>query len=72
MWRILPSPADCVAVLSLSLCSSQLSRLRKSYEKLQKKQLREARGEANKGQGEDQFEISRLTRKLEVWSEKTC
>ncbi|XP_072724086.1 centrosomal protein of 63 kDa isoform X3 [Ciconia boyciana] len=43
----------------------ELSRLRRSYEKLQKKQLREARGEANKRQGEDQFEMSRLTRKLE-------
>ncbi|XP_035755940.1 centrosomal protein of 63 kDa isoform X2 [Egretta garzetta] len=44
----------------------ELSRLRRSYEKLQKKQLREARGEANKRQGEDQFEMSRLTRKLET------
>ncbi|KAM4658952.1 centrosomal protein of 63 kDa isoform 2-T2 [Amazona ochrocephala] len=44
----------------------ELSRLRRSYEKLQKKQLREARGEASKGQGEDHFEISRLTRKLET------
>uniref|UniRef100_A0A8C0BTZ6 Centrosomal protein 63 n=1 Tax=Buteo japonicus TaxID=224669 RepID=A0A8C0BTZ6_9AVES len=44
----------------------ELSRLRRSYEKLQKKQLREARGEANKRQGDDQFEISRLTRKLET------
>ncbi|XP_030349989.1 centrosomal protein of 63 kDa isoform X4 [Strigops habroptila] len=44
----------------------ELSRLRRSYEKLQKKQLREARGEASKRQGEDHFEMSRLTRKLEV------
>ncbi|KAM9009168.1 centrosomal protein of 63 kDa isoform 2-T2 [Ara ararauna] len=44
----------------------ELSRLRRSYEKLQKKQLREDRGEASKGQGEDHFEISRLTRKLET------
>ncbi|KAM9275281.1 centrosomal protein of 63 kDa isoform 2-T2 [Cariama cristata] len=44
----------------------ELSRLRRSYEKLQKKQLREARGEPNKREGEDSFEMSRLTRKLEV------
>ncbi|XP_054062275.1 centrosomal protein of 63 kDa isoform X3 [Rissa tridactyla] len=44
----------------------ELSRLRRSYEKLQKKQLRETREEANKRQGEDQFEMSRLTRKLET------
>ncbi|XP_069720826.1 centrosomal protein of 63 kDa isoform X6 [Phaenicophaeus curvirostris] len=44
----------------------ELSKLKRSYEKLQKKHLREARGEAGKRQGEDQFEMSRLTRKLEV------
>ncbi|NXJ49165.1 CEP63 protein, partial [Spizaetus tyrannus] len=49
----------------------ELSRLRRSYEKLQKKQLREARGEANKRQGDDQFEISRLTRKLEEFRQKS-
>ncbi|XP_065531224.1 centrosomal protein of 63 kDa isoform X4 [Lathamus discolor] len=49
----------------------ELSRLRRSYEKLQKKQLREARGEASKGQGEDHFEISRLTRKLEEFRQKS-
>uniref|UniRef100_A0A8C8BDT3 Centrosomal protein 63 n=1 Tax=Otus sunia TaxID=257818 RepID=A0A8C8BDT3_9STRI len=49
----------------------ELSRLRRSYEKLQKKQLREARGEANKSQGEDQFEMSRLTRKLEEFRQKS-
>ncbi|KAM6260636.1 centrosomal protein of 63 kDa isoform 4-T10 [Spheniscus humboldti] len=49
----------------------ELSRLRRSYEKLQKKQLREARGEANKRQGEDQFEMSRLTRKLEEFRQKS-
>ncbi|XP_051481893.1 centrosomal protein of 63 kDa isoform X5 [Apus apus] len=43
----------------------ELSRLRRSYEKLQKKKLREARGDASKRQGEDEFEISCLTRKLE-------
>ncbi|KAM9613922.1 centrosomal protein of 63 kDa isoform 1-T5 [Morphnus guianensis] len=49
----------------------ELSRLRRSYEKLQKKQLREARGEGNKRQGDDQFEISRLTRKLEEFRQKS-
>ncbi|NXD82053.1 CEP63 protein, partial [Halcyon senegalensis] len=49
----------------------ELSRLRRSYEKLQKKQLREARGEGNKRQGEDQFEINRLTRKLEEFRQKS-
>ncbi|KFQ95190.1 Centrosomal protein of 63 kDa [Nipponia nippon] len=49
----------------------ELSRLRRNYEKLQKKQLREARGEANKRQGEDQFEMSRLTRKLEEFRQKS-
>ncbi|XP_053930022.1 centrosomal protein of 63 kDa isoform X10 [Cuculus canorus] len=44
----------------------ELSRLRRSYEKLQKKHLREARGEASKRQGENGFEMSQLTRKLEV------
>ncbi|NXN16561.1 CEP63 protein, partial [Indicator maculatus] len=43
----------------------ELSRLRRSYEKLQKKHLREARGEGNKSQGEEQLEMSRLSRKLE-------
>ncbi|NXW59222.1 CEP63 protein, partial [Eurystomus gularis] len=49
----------------------ELSRLRRSYEKLQKKKLREARGEGNKRQGEDQFEMSRLTRKLEEFRQKS-
>ncbi|XP_053930009.1 centrosomal protein of 63 kDa isoform X2 [Cuculus canorus] len=44
----------------------ELSRLRRSYEKLQKKHLREARGEASKRQGENGFEMSQLTRKLET------
>uniref|UniRef100_A0A8D2NY52 Centrosomal protein 63 n=1 Tax=Zosterops lateralis melanops TaxID=1220523 RepID=A0A8D2NY52_ZOSLA len=43
----------------------ELSRLRRSYEKLQKRRTR-SRGEANKGQEEDKFELSRLTRKLET------
>uniref|UniRef100_A0A8C9EZF4 CEP63 protein n=1 Tax=Pavo cristatus TaxID=9049 RepID=A0A8C9EZF4_PAVCR len=49
----------------------QLARLRRSYEKLQKKQLREAREEANKRQGDDQFEMSRLSRKLEEFRQKS-
>ncbi|NWU57479.1 CEP63 protein, partial [Dromas ardeola] len=49
----------------------ELSRLRRSYEKLQKKQLRETREEPNKRQGEDQFEMSRLTRKLEEFRQKS-
>ncbi|XP_042656839.1 centrosomal protein of 63 kDa isoform X4 [Tyto alba] len=49
----------------------ELSRLRRSYEKLQKKQLREARGEANKKQGDDQFEMRQLTRKLEEFRQKS-
>ncbi|XP_005529596.1 PREDICTED: centrosomal protein of 63 kDa isoform X1 [Pseudopodoces humilis] len=46
----------------------ELSRLRRSYEKLQKKK---SRGEANKGQEEDKFELSRLTRKLEEFRQKS-
>ncbi|NXU53307.1 CEP63 protein, partial [Turnix velox] len=49
----------------------ELSRLKRSYEKLQKKQLREIREEATKRQGEDQFEMSRLTRKLEEFRQKS-
>ncbi|OXB83443.1 UNVERIFIED_CONTAM: hypothetical protein H355_006290, partial [Colinus virginianus] len=49
----------------------ELARLRKSYEKLQKKQLREAREEANRRQGDDQSEVGRLTRKLEEFRQKS-
>ncbi|XP_042676860.1 centrosomal protein of 63 kDa isoform X2 [Centrocercus urophasianus] len=49
----------------------ELARLRRSYEKLQKKQLRDAREEANKRQGDDQFEMSRLSRKLEEFRQKS-
>ncbi|NXY33528.1 CEP63 protein, partial [Pomatorhinus ruficollis] len=48
----------------------ELSRLRRSYEKLQKRRTR-SRGEANKGQEEDKFELSRLTRKLEEFRQKS-
>ncbi|XP_077039874.1 centrosomal protein of 63 kDa isoform X3 [Agelaius phoeniceus] len=47
----------------------ELSRLRRSYEKLQKK--KRSRGEAIKGQEEDKFELSRLTRKLEEFRQKS-
>ncbi|XP_042734346.1 centrosomal protein of 63 kDa isoform X1 [Lagopus leucura] len=49
----------------------ELARLRRSYEKLQKKQLRDAREEANKRQGDDHFEMSRLSRKLEEFRQKS-
>lgn len=49
----------------------ELARLRRSYEKLQKKQMREAREECNKRQGDDQFEMRRLTRKLEEFRQKS-
>ncbi|XP_068277267.1 centrosomal protein of 63 kDa isoform X4 [Nyctibius grandis] len=49
----------------------ELSRLRRSYEKLRKKQVRETREEANRTQGEDQFEMSQLTRKLEEFRQKS-
>ncbi|XP_035400675.1 centrosomal protein of 63 kDa isoform X3 [Cygnus atratus] len=49
----------------------ELARLRRSYEKLQKKQMREAREESNKRQGDDQFEMRRLTRKLEEFRQKS-
>ncbi|NXJ04365.1 CEP63 protein, partial [Odontophorus gujanensis] len=48
-----------------------LARLRKSYEKLQKKQLREAREEDNRRQGDDQSEMGQLTRKLEEFRQKS-
>ncbi|XP_064021683.1 centrosomal protein of 63 kDa isoform X3 [Pogoniulus pusillus] len=49
----------------------ELSRLRRSYEKLQRKHLREARGEGNMRQGEEQSEMSRLTRKLEEFRQRS-
>ncbi|KFU86520.1 Centrosomal protein of 63 kDa [Chaetura pelagica] len=49
----------------------ELARLRRSYEKLQKKKLREAKGDVSKRQGEDEFEISCLTRKLEEFHQKS-
>ncbi|NXF99226.1 CEP63 protein, partial [Sakesphorus luctuosus] len=49
----------------------ELSRLRKSYEKLQKKKARGGRGDASKGKEEDDFELSRLTRKLEEFRQKS-
>ncbi|KAM6258381.1 centrosomal protein of 63 kDa [Porphyrio hochstetteri] len=55
----------------LTKFQEELSRLRRSYEKLQKKERRGTREEANKRQGEDQFEMSRLTRKLEEFRQKS-
>ncbi|NXI98611.1 CEP63 protein, partial [Psophia crepitans] len=55
----------------LNKFQEELSRLRRSYEKLQKKQRRETKEEANKRPGEDQFEMSRLTRKLEEFRQKS-
>ncbi|XP_062438550.1 centrosomal protein of 63 kDa isoform X4 [Rhea pennata] len=49
----------------------ELARLRRSYEKLQKKQLKEAREQGAKREEEDQFEMSRLTRKLEEFRQKS-
>ncbi|XP_025931309.1 centrosomal protein of 63 kDa isoform X2 [Apteryx rowi] len=49
----------------------ELARLRRSYEKLQKKQLKEAREQSAKREEEDQFEMSRLTRKLEEFRQKS-
>ncbi|NXC39651.1 CEP63 protein, partial [Penelope pileata] len=49
----------------------ELARLKRSYEKLQKKQVREAREEASKRPGDDRFEMSRLTRKLEEFRQKS-
>ncbi|KAJ7418660.1 Centrosomal protein of 63 kDa [Willisornis vidua] len=49
----------------------ELARLRKSYEKLQKKKARGGRGDATKGEEEDDFELRRLTRKLEEFRQKS-
>ncbi|NXF07136.1 CEP63 protein, partial [Smithornis capensis] len=49
----------------------ELSRLRRSYEKLQRKKTRGGRGDASKGQEQDEFELSRLTRKLEEFRQKS-
>ncbi|XP_029818503.1 centrosomal protein of 63 kDa [Manacus vitellinus] len=55
----------------LKTFQEELSRLRRSYEKLQKKKARGGRGDANKGQEGDEFELSRLTRKLEEFRQKS-
>ncbi|NWX86186.1 CEP63 protein, partial [Nothoprocta ornata] len=49
----------------------ELARLRRSYEKLQKKQLKEAREQGAKREEEEQLEMSRLTRKLEEFRQKS-
>ncbi|KAM9127953.1 centrosomal protein of 63 kDa isoform 10-T14 [Pangshura tecta] len=48
----------------------ELGRLKGSYEKLQKKQLKEAR-EGPKCQGDDRSEVSRLTKKIEEFRQKS-
>ncbi|XP_032625686.1 centrosomal protein of 63 kDa isoform X15 [Chelonoidis abingdonii] len=48
----------------------ELGRLKRSYEKLQKKQLKEAR-ESPKRQGDDRSEVSRLTKKIEEFRQKS-
>ncbi|XP_059586761.1 centrosomal protein of 63 kDa isoform X14 [Alligator mississippiensis] len=49
----------------------ELARLKRSYEKLQKKQLKEARENAkSQGHGQDQSEVTRLTKKIEVLKEE--
>ncbi|XP_009075501.1 PREDICTED: centrosomal protein of 63 kDa [Acanthisitta chloris] len=49
----------------------ELSQLRRSYEKLQKKKTRGSRGEVNKGSEEEDFELSHLTRKLEEFRQRS-
>ncbi|NXM74934.1 CEP63 protein, partial [Serilophus lunatus] len=50
----------------------ELSRLRRNYEKLQRKKPRGgSRRNADKGQEEDEFELSRLTRKLEEFRQRS-
>ncbi|NWI91838.1 CEP63 protein, partial [Pitta sordida] len=49
----------------------ELCRLRRSYEKLQRKKTRGGRVDANKGREEDEFELGRLTRKLEEFRQKS-
>ncbi|XP_043926558.1 centrosomal protein of 63 kDa isoform X2 [Protopterus annectens] len=48
----------------------ELAKLKRSYEKLQKKQLKEARDEVN-SKVEDKAEVSRLTKKLEEFRQKS-
>uniref|UniRef100_A0A8D0HGP3 Centrosomal protein 63 n=1 Tax=Sphenodon punctatus TaxID=8508 RepID=A0A8D0HGP3_SPHPU len=48
----------------------ELSRLKRSYEKLQKKHLKEAR-EVARCSGEDQSEVSRLAKKIEEFRQKS-
>ncbi|XP_059586757.1 centrosomal protein of 63 kDa isoform X10 [Alligator mississippiensis] len=50
----------------------ELARLKRSYEKLQKKQLKEARENAkSQGHGQDQSEVTRLTKKIEEFRQKS-
>ncbi|XP_020642043.3 centrosomal protein of 63 kDa isoform X2 [Pogona vitticeps] len=63
---------DVTVKYEQQLCKIQeeLARLKKSYEKLLKKQLKEAR-QASKSQEEDPSEISILTKKLEEFRQKS-
>ncbi|XP_058513057.1 centrosomal protein of 63 kDa isoform X3 [Ochotona princeps] len=54
----------------LSKLHEELGRLKRSYEKLQKKQIREFRGNA-KNHKEDRSEIERLTGKIEEFRQKS-
>ncbi|XP_074860517.1 centrosomal protein of 63 kDa isoform X2 [Carettochelys insculpta] len=54
----------------LKKLQEELGRLKRSYEKLQKKQLKESR-EGSKSQGDDHSEVSRLTKKIEEFRQKS-
>ncbi|XP_019368542.1 PREDICTED: centrosomal protein of 63 kDa isoform X10 [Gavialis gangeticus] len=55
----------------LKTFQEELARLKRSYEKLQKKQLKEARENAkSQGHAQDQSEVTRLTKKIEVLKEE--
>uniref|UniRef100_A0A7M4ESD9 Centrosomal protein 63 n=1 Tax=Crocodylus porosus TaxID=8502 RepID=A0A7M4ESD9_CROPO len=56
----------------LKTFQEELARLKRSYEKLQKKQLKEARENAkSQGHGQDQSEVTRLTKKIEEFRQKS-
>ncbi|XP_061492572.1 centrosomal protein of 63 kDa isoform X2 [Rhineura floridana] len=55
----------------LKKVQEELARLKRSYEKLLKKQLKEARQLSSKSQEEDHSEVSILTKKLEEFRQKS-
>ncbi|XP_019368528.1 PREDICTED: centrosomal protein of 63 kDa isoform X8 [Gavialis gangeticus] len=56
----------------LKTFQEELARLKRSYEKLQKKQLKEARENAkSQGHAQDQSEVTRLTKKIEEFRQKS-